>query len=259
MSTIEFLDKNKETGKVKFLLKDATPALANSLRRAIIELTPTMAIEDIDFKQNTSALYDEILAHRIGLVVLTTDLKSYELPQKCKCKGEGCAKCTLKLTLKAKGPCNVYAKEFKSQDPKVKPAQPDTLLVKLLKGQELELEATAVLGRGLQHAKFTPGIVWYNYEPKITVNNNHPDLEKFKEKYPPQIIKDGKIDKKLIEELELQDACDGINNDLVKIEWNKTSFIFNIEPWGQLSPKEMVQAATEALTEKLEELHEKLG
>ncbi len=258
MSTIQFLDKDKESGKIKFLLKDATPAIANSLRRAIIELTPTMAIENVDFVKNDSALYDEILAHRIGLIALTTDIKAYDLPQNCKCKGEGCAKCTLKLTLKTKGPCNVYAKDFKSQDPKVKPAQPETLLVKLLKGQELEIEATAILGRGMQHAKFTPGMVWYNYEPKITVNNTHPDFEKYKEKYPQQAFKDGKIDKKLIEELELYDTCDGINKDIVNIEWNKTSFIFNIEPWGQLSPKEMLQSAIEALNEKLEELHQKL-
>lgn len=258
MSTIQFLEKNNETGKIKFLLKDATPALANSLRRAIIELTPTMAIEDVEFIKNDSALYDEILAHRLGLVVLTTDLKTYELPQQCKCNGEGCVKCSLKITLKAKGPGNVYAKEFKSQDPKIKPAQPDTLIVKLLKDQELEFEATAILGRGIQHSKFIPGLVWYTYQPKLTINNNHPDIEKYKDQYPPQVIKDGKINKKAIEDLELYDACAMINEEIIKVEWDKNSFVFNIEPWGQLSPKEMMQAAIDALQEKLEELHQKL-
>jgi len=256
---IEFLNKDKTTGKSAFLLKEATPAFANLLRRAMMESVPTMAIDTVEFKENSSVLYDEIVAHRLGLVPLSTDLKGYNLQAQCKCKGEGCARCTLKLILKAKGPCTVYASDIKSKDPQVKPVFGDMPIVKLLKGQELEFEATAALGQGKQHVKWSPGLVWYKYEPSITVNNDSPKLAECKSKYPPQIFdKNGKIDKKLITTA-LVDACDGVCPDVVKIEYNPNNFLFTIESWGQLESKEIAQAAADMILESLNEFEEKLG
>ena len=156
------MEQIKKEGKTVIKIK-ATPAFANMLRREIMENVPTMAIENIEFRENGSALYDEIIAHRLGLLPLSTDLKSYVLPSKCKCQGEGCARCQLKMTLTSKGPCTSYASEIKSKDPNVKPVYPKTPIVKLLKGQELELEATAVLGQGKDHSKFVPGIAFYHH------------------------------------------------------------------------------------------------
>lgn len=252
--SIEFISENKTTGCVTFLLKGSTPAFANALRRAMIENVPTMAIHDVEFAQNSSVLYDEIIAHRLGLIPLKTDLKSYVLAAKCKCKGEGCARCTLKLTLRAKGPCVVYASDIKSKDPKVKPVQGEMPIVKLLKGQELELEATARLGQGKEHVKWSPCLAWYVYEPIITVNNNSPKLAECKSKLPPQIFdKNGNIDKKLIVSNNLVDACDGVCPEVIKIEHNPNNFLFSIEPWGQLEPKEIAQAAADTLLESLNE------
>ncbi len=257
---IEFLNEDKATGRVTFLLKGATPAFANVMRRVMIESVPTMAIDTVEFKENGSILYDEIIAHRLGMIPIKTDLKSYTLPLQCKCKGEGCARCTLKMTLKAKGPCVVYASDIKSKDPKVKPAFGDMPIVKLLKGQELEIEATATLGQGKQHVKWSPGLAWYVYEPIITVNNDSPKFAECKSKLPPQIFdKNGKIDKKLITGNNLVDACDGICPEVVKIEYNPENFLFSIEPWGQLSPKEIATAAADILLESLNEFDEKLG
>lgn len=256
---IEFLEENKKTGAVTFLLKAATPAFANLLRRAMMESVPTMAIDTVEFKENSSVLYDEIIAHRLGLIPLSTDLKSYMLPSKCKCTGEGCNRCQLKLTLKAKGPCTVYASDIKSKDPKVKPVYGDMPIAKLLKGQELELEATATLGQGKQHVKWSPCLAWYVYEPKITVNNDSPKLAECKGRYPPQIFgKDGRIDKKLITSA-LVDACDGVCPEVVRVEYDPNNFLFHIEPWGQLEPKEIAQAAADMILESLQEFEEKLG
>ena len=257
---IEFISEDKKSGRVTFLLKGSTPAFANMLRRAMMESVPTMAVDSVEFKENSSVLYDEIIAHRLGLVPLSTDLKGYTLPATCKCAGEGCARCTLKLTLKAKGPCIVYASDIKSKDPKVKPVFGDIPIVKLLKGQEIELEATAKLGQGKQHVKWTPCLAWYVYEPIITVNNDSPKLADCKNKLPPQVFdKNGKIDKKLIVGNNLVDACDGVCPEVVKIEYNNTNFLFSIEPWGQLEPKEIAQAAADTLLESLNEFDEKLG
>ena len=233
-----------ENGKVTIQL-DATPAIANVLRRAVFDLVPTMAIEDLELTKNSSIMYDEMIGHRVGLLPLTTDLKSYNLISECSCEGAGCSKCTLKLTLKAKGPETVHAEEIKSKDPKVKPVYPKTPITKLLKGQELEFEATAILGRGSQHAKFCPGLAWYSYKPKITITNEKLDAATL-QKYPPQVVSNGKIDKKLIEEHNLVDAVDGIS-DAVTIEYDPTCMLLSVEPWGQLIAKEILLSAIDEL------------
>lgn len=252
---IEFINKDKKTGRVSFLLKGSTPAFANALRRIMMDSVPSMAIEEVEFVKNSSALYDEVLAHRLGLLPLTTDLKGYDV----KGSNELSAKNSVKLVLKAKGPCTVYAEELKSKDPKIKPAYPKTPIVKLLKGQELEFEATAVLGRGKEHVKFSPCMAWYTYQPKVTVNNSHPDFAQFKDKYPPQVFNNGKIDAKLIEQHNLYEACDGVNDEIVKIEKDPTTFIFHIEPWGQLTPAEILANAADYFNELLNEFTEKIS
>src|SRR3989344_1528823 len=77
---VKVLSNNKDEGKLSFIIKATTPAFANALRRMVSEEVPTMAIEDIEFSKNNSILYDEMVAHRIGLIPLKTDLKGYELP-----------------------------------------------------------------------------------------------------------------------------------------------------------------------------------
>ncbi|MEM4366097.1 MAG: DNA-directed RNA polymerase subunit D, partial [Candidatus Woesearchaeota archaeon] len=259
MPTIEFIKKDPKSGRITLLLKDCDVSIANFLRRAVMDEVPTMAIDEVEFRKNDSVLYDEIIAHRLGLLPLKTDLKSYTVRANCKCGGKGCERCTLILSLKAKGPTTVYAEELKSEDPKVKPVFPRTPLVKLHKGQELELEATAVLGTGAEHVKWSPCLAWYEYKPKVTVNNSHPKLAEFKNKYPPQIFKDNKIDTKLIEELNLYDAVDGVNDEIIKVERDQRNFIFYLEPWGQLSPKEILISAIERYEQKMDEFEEKLS
>ena len=96
---VRVLENDKENGKLSFILKDSLPVYVNTLRRLMIDEVPTMAIEEIEFQKNNSILYDEAIAHRLGLVPLKTDLKSYNLPDKCKCEGKGCNRCLLKLIL----------------------------------------------------------------------------------------------------------------------------------------------------------------
>lgn len=251
---IRLLQKNKDKTQVSCIIKKTTPAYANSLRRLMVNKVPVMAIDEVEFKKNSSALYDEIVAHRLGLIPLKTDLKSYNLPHACKCENKGCAQCQVKLTLKAKGPCTVYSEELKSKDPAIVPVYDKMPIVKLAKGQELELEATAVLGVGKQHVKWSPCHIWYSYEAHVDVNNESPQFERHKALYPPQIFdKKGKIDKKLIIDNNLIDACDGVCEDVVKVTYNNENIIFNIESWGQLDIKTIVKTALAQFNSTLDE------
>ena len=57
----------------------------------------------------------------------------------------------------------------------------------------------------------------------------------------------------------MYEACDGVNDEIVKIEKDPTTFIFNIEPWGQLSPSEILASAADRFNELLDEFSSKLS
>lgn len=253
---IQLLDKSKDGMKMSFLIRGTTPAFVNILRRAILEEVPTMAIEDVEFSKNSSVLYDEIIAHRLGLIPLKTDLKSYELVGSYKEVSELSAKQKVVFTLKVKGPEIVLVSELETSDKSVMPIYPDMPITKLMKGQVLELEATAILGKGKTHCKWSPGHVYYYNEAKITVNNDDKMLEQYRERYPPHIFdKSGKIDRNLISTPELIDACEGVSK-LVDIEKKEDSFIFVVESWGQLQPKAIVLEAVKQVSDQLDEITE---
>lgn len=156
---IKILEKNNE--KLKFSVSDTSSGLAGELRRIMISEVPTMAIEWVNFIRNDSLLWDEIVAHRLGLIPLTFDEDFYSLKDDCKCKGKGCAHCEVTLVLKKKGPCTVYSGDFKSTDKKVGPVYDKIPIVELNQDQELELEAVAQLGTGREHAKWQASVAGY--------------------------------------------------------------------------------------------------
>lgn len=259
---IRVLENDKDNGKLSFILKDSDHVFANTLRRLMIDEVPSMAIEEVEFQKNNSILYDEMIAHRLGLVPLKTDLKSYNLPDKCKCEGKGCNRCQLKLILRAtKGSGVVYASELKSKDPAVKPVYGEMPIVKLLKGQTLELEATAVLGTGKQHMKWSPCHVWYKYKPIVEITGDVKNPEAIIEVDHNNIfeIKDRKltVNKDRVLECDLSLDFSEIDKN-VKVTASETDFVFYIESFGQLSCKEIVNKAVDILDEQLDEFVEEL-
>jgi DNA-directed RNA polymerase subunit D len=251
---IELLSKDKETNRLTFVLKDSSAFFANILRRMMVEEVPTLAIEDVEFKENSSAMYDEMVAHRLGLIPIKTDLKSYELPSKCTCKGKGCAKCQLKLTLQSKAVGVVTAAHLNSKDPKCKPVFPGMPITKLIKGQEIELEATAILGQGKEHVKWCPGLVFYKAYPVITIKKDCEDAAKV---CPVKVFDFSKgkltVNEKNRLKCHLCNACVDACNGSIEVEDSKTDFIFTIESWGQLDPVDMIEAAADMFKEKLDE------
>jgi len=240
-------------------IEGMTFAQANTLRRLMMNEVPVMAVEDVEFKKNNSILYDELIALRIGLLPLTTDLESYTLPSDCSCDGAGCAKCQVQFSLTAKGPCVVYAKDLKSKDPKVKPVYPEMPIVKLLDGQEIELAATAQLGLGKEHAKWSPGLVYYRQKPTLTFT------KEIDAKAVAAALKDSSLDavsekggKLVVDEKKLlltpaPDAYEDVSKD-IKVTYAEDEFVFVIESWGQLTPQEIIEAGFGRMQGYLKEL-----
>ena len=245
--------EDKQNNKLVFELTGTDITFANALRRSIIELVPTMAIEEVKIKKNGSALYDEMLAHRLGLVPLITDLESYILPK----EGEEARATThLQLKLKAKGPGEVTASNIESTDPKVKPAQPNMLIATLLKNQSIDAEATAILGQGKDHIKWSPGLAHYKYKQTI-VAKKIKNAKKISELLPPGVITvEGtsiKVNQEKLNSIDVAGALDDVKDE-VTINENPEEILFTVEAWGQLSPKEMLTRGITELNAELEQL-----
>jgi DNA-directed RNA polymerase subunit D len=250
---ITLLKEDKKVQKCSFILEDANPVIANTLRRTILEQVPTMAIEELEFTKNSSSLYDEIISHRIGLIPLSTDLKTYELPEKHPHNGAGNPKVELHLTLSSKGPCTVYSGDLQSKDPKVKPVFTKIPIVKLLKGQELEFDAIAVLGKGKQHMKWAPGHVWYKYRTVVEIKDNQKAKElsesnPYKEWRSPELDVTAEANLKYPLPLTIMEE----NPSVFKVSYSDKDFVFYLESWGQLSCKEILLTAIEIVNEKLD-------
>ncbi|HLD42910.1 MAG TPA: DNA-directed RNA polymerase subunit D [Candidatus Nanoarchaeia archaeon] len=247
-----------EKDKAVLLLHGITPAVANMIRRYTMMEVPTLAVEDVEFRKNSSILFDEMIAHRLGLVVLKSDLKTYNKREECKCGGKGCARCEVKMALSGKGPSVVMASEMKFKDPKIRPVFPNTPIVKLLKGQEIEVEGTATLGSGKIHAKWSPGHVTYRYRPTVEVNGKI-DAE-YAKSFPLDIfdIKESSatVNK---EKLVMCHACNPSYSDKhIVFGEDKNEIVMIIEPFGQLTIQEMVDAALGIIQKNAEEVKDLL-
>lgn len=209
---------NKTNEEISFKT-DMGVSMANAIRRSANQI-PILAVDSLEITKNDSALYDEIIAHRVGLIPLKNeDLK---LPSECDCgKEEGCGKCSTKFKLIASGPATVYSTDL-SPKTNVIYKMPITILDK---DQELEFVAIAKMGTGIQHAKFSPGMIYYRYSEDLEKEGNDEEF------------------KKMIEESK-------------KSEDKEITFF--IESWGQITPKDMFTQSIEILTKEMKELVKKV-
>ena len=70
---------NKTQDKLVFTVNGINSTLANTLRRLMAVEVPVLAIDLVEFTKNSSALYDEIIAHRLGLVPLNHNFSNLSL------------------------------------------------------------------------------------------------------------------------------------------------------------------------------------
>lgn len=159
---IEITDTTDDT--IQFDLDGATPALANALRRTLIGDVPTLAIEDVTVTRNTSGLFDEIVAHRLGLLPWRFNPDKYTFREECECDGEGCPQCTVHMALQQEGPGPVIAGDIAVADDEVESANPESVVLTLNEEGAVDLEAEAILGYGKDHAKWQAANAAYSYD-----------------------------------------------------------------------------------------------
>ncbi len=162
---------------IKLILSDITLAFANAIRRISLADVPSLVIEDVYVLRNTSPLFDEFIAHRLGLIPLKYDIDALELNfrDECDCGGIGCNLCTVTLTLSkvtdGQTSTVVYSGDLISSTEGVEPIKSTVPIVKLGPNQALELECMAQLGVGKEHSKWQPvAAMGYQEFPNPKIN-----------------------------------------------------------------------------------------
>lgn len=226
----------KKTPELLVLRMDANESLANAIRRSVSEV-PTLAIDEIEIFKNDSALYDEMLALRLGLVPLKTE--------------KGMTKKTkIDLKLSKTGPCTVYASDLDGNAEVVHGKIP---IVILGDGQKLELVATAALGKGIEHAKFVPGLCYYRHLLEVKPS---PEADKIIES-SRGLIKPEKKGSKWICDLNEAEV-----DQIGELEKESVSpadeMLLIIESYGNMDAKDILIKAVGALEENLDEFEKNL-
>jgi DNA-directed RNA polymerase subunit D len=153
MVKITFVEEDFKTQTV--LVENTDHVLLNSFRRIVGYNISIYAIDEIDFVENDSVIYDEFLANRVGLIPIVTPKEN---------TGK-----KVTFTLEKEGPCTVYSKDLISNDKDIKVVYDTIPLTKLEENQKLLFDAHAILGEGRIHSKFTPAIVGYQQLTNLKV------------------------------------------------------------------------------------------
>jgi DNA-directed RNA polymerase subunit D len=232
----------KEQNQITFTT-EVNETLINAIRRYINEIQ-VLAIDEVEISRNDSALYDETIAHRIGLIPLKNDKKMKEG-----------AEADLKLVSKQEGP--VYSGELKGKVEIVYDKIPITILNK---GQEIEVLARARSGKGSEHAKFSPGFMFYRNISEITLDKKFEEKVKrlckkndIKEKGNKIIITDDKKES-------ISDMCEGIaEKEGEKAETEiKDSLVITLESFGQKEVKDIFNESVSQLKKDLDVVSKKI-
>ncbi|MBI4214486.1 DNA-directed RNA polymerase subunit D [archaeon] len=152
------IEKEKDN-IIEFTLTNSSTAFANSLRRTIMYEVPVLSVVEAEFFENNSSIFDEFIAHRLGMIPLKTPLKELKPPGQC--ENGKCSLCSVTYQLEVEGPCTVYSKDMKPDNENAMPAFDNIPIMRLDEGQRLKLAAHASLGEGREHARWQTGLASY--------------------------------------------------------------------------------------------------
>lgn len=265
--------RDLQDDKALLLIEEAEPATVNALRRTIMADVPKMAIEDVEFHlgpirgeegeeyESVTPLFDEIIAHRLGLIPIPTDLDLFNPREGCPtCGGEGCASCTIMYSLNKKGPGTVFSGDLEPLgDAKLKPADLTIPIVKLGEGQAMLIYTTAILGYGRDHAKWQAGqAAAYKYYPILEFDPKDKGLdEEVARVCPVNILEaNGEFRVTDIEKCTLCKLCEEASEGRIKVRGDPTRFLFRFETDGALTATQVLAKALEILEQRLAEVAE---
>ena len=183
---VQIVDGWPRGNEIRILLTNTDAAQVNAVRRALIADVPKLAIDKVNFTQgvnqdnkgevfeSVNVLPDETIAHRLAMIPIPTyPDEGITFPEDCpNCKdlaeeSKGCLTCQVLYHIRKDGPSEdsdekhrtVYAGDLTNISDQmfdIREEHKRIPLTILSKGQFLELYAFATLGRGRDHAKWSP-------------------------------------------------------------------------------------------------------
>ncbi len=214
----------------------ASISLLNALRRIVNSSLPTFAIDEVTFFENSSALFNEYIAHRLALIPLTLDQTAAPDLQ-------------VSFSLEATGPTVVYSKDLKSTDEKIAPASQRIPIIVLNENQSIRLEATATMGIARQHAKFQNSHASYSHYPNLKIKGSKTEALKVLPK--GTVDENGKV-------LHPENLDIDILSDNVSITPVEGEYILYIESYSGEAPEHVLNRAVSILKQKTDELKTEL-
>ena len=292
MVKIKILNETEE--KIQVLISKTDRSFANALRRSLISDTPKMAIDSVTFQlgtkeqdeeiwETTGPLPDEMVAQRLAMIPIPTVHDKFYFQDECpNCKDvveeeRGCVECQMIYT------CVVFGSEegrwvtagdmkYLGEGSLEIPDEYKSIpITKLLKGQMIEFYATAIMGRGREHTKWSP-VCGVSFHPRrIGVLNNKKkskilwdmDLEINAKDFD----KDGRlkdIDKVAVLTDELNHVGEGTEasrefGDAVTLEEVSGEFILEFETDGSMEPRVAIMKAIEELSGRFGSLEQDIS
>ncbi|MFH1750475.1 MAG: DNA-directed RNA polymerase subunit D [Candidatus Micrarchaeota archaeon] len=161
------IDITKNEGqRLQGTVKGTSVAMMNALRRCVISDLEAFAIDEVDFYENNSSMFNDYIAARLAMVPLTYEETHAETVG-------------ITLSLNAEGPCMVYSRDLKSTDETIKVFNDNVPIIKLGPNQKLRLEGKIGMGSMKKHAKFQSALCSYNYD----ILKKNPEFEFVVESY----------------------------------------------------------------------------
>ena len=276
---IELKSQSDDGMEMVFIVRDAEVPFVNAIRRTAMVDVPKLAIEDVNIVKNDSAMFNEVLAHRLGLIPLVSNLDAIEglpLPED---DGWFEQESEIAFRLNEVGPKVVYSKDLISSNTEIKPVHDTIPIVKLKEDEELYVEAYAKVGYGKTHVKWMPTTVCaYKQYPEITFNEDMDIDYDCADACPRGVLKSDKRSKKIkvFEDGEVVEGEDGrfktsdcvmckscerasikraiangaSDESYINIGYRENDFIFRIETDESITAKEVLLKACEKLGEK---------
>jgi len=262
--------------RMSLVVENTTTSTLNAIRRTMMAEVPKMAIEEVDFHlgplgseedenieyESITPLFDEIIAHRLGMIPIPTDLSLFKFRDECPgCGGSGCPSCTITYLLNKKGKKGgevVYSGDLEpvGGDNSLRPVDKLIPIVKLGEGQAILAYATAILGRGKDHVKWQP-VIAPVYFPVAKVELNPTKCDSggsCLETCPKRVFerdKKGEIVVKNPENCNLCNACVEVCElGALRVSPIEGMFKFSYETDGALDSKTVFTTALHILQEK---------
>ncbi len=258
---------------INFEIDGIDPSKANALRRTLIDDIPKLAIENVTFHHgqirdaegnvydSSLPLFDEMVAHRLGLIPLKTDL-SLNFRNQCSCGGKGCPLCTVTYSINKLGPATAYSSDIQAvTHPDLPPVDGEIPIVKLGAKQAILVTAEAILGTAKEHAKWqvTSGVS-YKYHREFTADKKvFEEWQSLKEKCPSAVISEDENTIVFTDDVRCRYLSVLFESDGVKIKEDNTRFIFNFETDGSLKAIDALQYAIKRIKDRLDILVESLS